>query len=246
MTPPLAPPSTAGSSRAPCGGALLALGKAGDLAPAAHLRGLVGSGSARAWQARRAGQRRGGGCREEPGLRGLELLDVVVVVCEKGAGGLDVARPRELELEAHALLVAAPAQLVHLRAQLLGALGGLRGLRDLALELGDASVALGERRLVVLVRLSDDVAAVICVACCCAAWSPRACGSPATCACVAAPSFPSPMRGPAFLLGRAKKMPASFPIRASSRLVTNRCMTKARTFKPILLFPWELILLFAV
>jgi hypothetical protein len=139
-----------------------------------------------------------------------------------------------------------PAQLVHLRAQLLGALGGLRGLRDLALELGDASVALGERRLVVLVRLSDDVAAVICVACCCAAWSPRACGSPATCACVAAPSFPSPMRGPAFLLGRAKKMPASFPIRASSRLVTNRCMTKARTFKPILLFPWELILLFAV
>lgn len=96
------------------------------------------------------------------------------MVCEKGAGGLDVARPRELELEAHALLVAAPAQLVHLRAQLLGALGGLRGLRDLALELGDASVALGERRLVVLVRLSDDVAAVICVACCCAAWSPRA------------------------------------------------------------------------
>lgn len=239
MTPPLAPPSTAGSSRAPCGGALLALGKAGDLAPAAHLRGLVGSGSARAWQARRVGRRRGGGCREEPGLRGLELLDVVVVVCEKGAGGLDVARPRELELEAHALLLAGAARPSPRTAS-------RRPRRSSRPPRSRSRARRCERRLVVLVRLSDDVAAVICVACCCAAWSPRACGSPATCACVAAPSFPSPMRGPAFLLGRAKKMPASFPIRASSRLVTNRCMTKARTFKPILLFPWELILLFAV
>lgn len=243
MTPPLAPPARRARPEPPAAARSSLSGR-----PAILRQRLicVDSSAPAAPALGRPVAPVGAGCREEPGLRGLELLDVVVVVCEKGAGGLDVARPRELELEAHTLLVAAPAQLVHLRAQLLGALGGLRGLRDLALELGDASVALGERRLVVLVRLSDDVAAVICVACCCAAWSPRACGSPATCACVAAPSFPSPMRGPAFLLGRAKKMPASFPIRASSRLVTNRCMTKARTFKPILLFPWELILLFAV
>lgn len=72
---------------------LLSLGKAGDLAPAAHLRGLVGPGGACARQARRARGRGGGRGREEPGFRGLELLCAVVVIGEEGAGGLDVAPP---------------------------------------------------------------------------------------------------------------------------------------------------------
>ena len=45
------------------------------------------------------------------------------------------------------------AQLVHLLAERLCALGDLRRLRDLALELGDPLVALLESRLVVLARL---------------------------------------------------------------------------------------------
>ena len=55
------------------------------------------------------------------------------------------------------LLVAPAAQLVHLLAQGLGALGGLRRLRDLALQLRDARVALDERRLVVRAGLSGAV-----------------------------------------------------------------------------------------
>ena len=94
---------------------------------------------------------------EQPRLGGLELLHVVVVVGEEGAGGLDVARPGEPQFEAHALLGALPAQLVHLGAQRLRALGALRRLRDLALELGDARVALRERGLVVLTRLGDSI-----------------------------------------------------------------------------------------
>lgn len=98
--------------------------------------------------------------REQPRFGSLQLLDVVVMVGEKRAGGLDVSHARELELEADALLVALPAQLVHFGAQFLGALGGLGRLRDLALELCDPRVALGERRFVVLVGPGDRVAAV--------------------------------------------------------------------------------------
>ncbi len=55
---------------------------AGDLAPAPHLRALVG-GRARVRQPRRARLRRGGSPRaEEPRLRRLELVDVVLVVGE--------------------------------------------------------------------------------------------------------------------------------------------------------------------
>lgn len=73
---------------------------------------------------------------------------VVVVVGKKGPRRLDVSRPGDLELEAHALLVSAPSQLVHLRAQLLRVLGGLGCLGNLALQRRDPLVALRERRLV--------------------------------------------------------------------------------------------------
>lgn len=94
---------------------------------------------------------------EEPRLRRLQLAYVVLVVGEQCPRRLDVARPRELQLEAHALFVALPAQLVRLGAKLLGALGGLRRLRDPALQLGNPGVALLERRLVVLARFGDAI-----------------------------------------------------------------------------------------
>lgn len=96
-------------------------------------------------------RRRGRSRAEQPRLGGLELLHVVVVG-EEGAGGLDVARAGELQLEPHALLVALAPELVHLGAQLLRALCGLRGLGDLALQLRDPRVALLQRRLVVRAR----------------------------------------------------------------------------------------------
>lgn len=97
----------------------------------------------------------GSPCAEEPRLRRLELVYVVVVVGEQCPRRLHVARPRDLKLEADALLVAPAAQLVHLLAERLRALGGLGSFGDLALELGDARVALLERRLVVRARLGD-------------------------------------------------------------------------------------------
>nr|WP_147556144.1 hypothetical protein [Olsenella timonensis] len=90
-----------------------------------------------------------------PALGGPELLHVVVVITEQRAGRLDVARARELQLEADTLLIAPAAQLVHLLAQGLRALGGLGRLRDLALELRDARVALLQSCLVVRARLGD-------------------------------------------------------------------------------------------
>ena len=78
------------------------------------------------------------------------------MVGKERAGGLHVARARELELEADALLVSLPAQLIHLGAQLLSAPSAVfAALCDLALELRDARVALGERRLVIRARLGD-------------------------------------------------------------------------------------------
>ena len=136
-----------------------------------------------------------GEAEKNQGPHGLELLDVVVVVGEKGAGRLDVARPRELELEPDALLVALAAELVHLLAQGLGALGGL------ALELGDARVALRERRLIVLACLGSAVvgpegrggiiAPLTCVGApsgSCVALSPTCCAS--SCKPSICPSFP--------------------------------------------------------
>ena len=74
---------------------------------------------------------RGGGSgsgAEQPRLRLLQLVDVVVVVGEKRLRRLDVPRAGHLELEPNALLLALAPKLVYL-----GALCGLGRLRDRSL-----------------------------------------------------------------------------------------------------------------
>lgn len=103
---------------------------------------------------------RGGGSgsgAEQPRLRLLQLVDVVVVVGEKRLRRLDVPRAGHLELEPNALLLALAPKLVYL-----GALCGLGRLRDLALERRDSLVALPERCLVVRAGLVGFVAGTVC------------------------------------------------------------------------------------
>ena len=137
----------------------LLLVQTGDLAPALEL-GLLASAGACVRQARgaRLGGR-GGALAEQPRFRRLQLLDVVAVVGKEGARRLDVADARELQREPYALLVALATELVHLGAQLLGGIGGLGRLRDLALEFGDLGVALLECGLVVAAGLGGGVIA---------------------------------------------------------------------------------------
>lgn len=132
---------------------------------------------------------RGGNPRvEESRLRSLELVYVVLVVGEQCPRCLDVARSRELELEADALLVAPAAQLVHLRAQLFRALGGLRSLLDLALERCDSLVTLPECCLVVLTRLGDAVVDLGVRAAACGRAPPSFTCADVPCVCCAASS----------------------------------------------------------
>lgn len=142
----------------------LLLVQPGDLAPAPHRRPLV-RGRAHIRQTRGT---RLGGCGgtlvEQPRLRRLQLLDVIVVVGKEGASRLDVADAGELQLEPDSLLVTLAAELFHLGTQFLGALGRFGRLSDLALELGDLGVALGEGRFVALARLLERVASfVVCL-----------------------------------------------------------------------------------
>lgn len=140
---------------------LVAVGESGDLAPA--LEGLaVVAGRARVGQSRRAGAASvaalGGVLAvglEQPRLCGLQLFHVVVVVAEKGAGRLHVARARELEPEADAVALGLGLDLGRLAAQFFCR---LRGLCDLRLKGGDLLVALGDGLLVVGARAAAGAA----------------------------------------------------------------------------------------
>lgn len=61
------------------------------------------------------------------------------------ATGAHHAASGQLQLERHLLLVALPAQLVHLGTQLLSRLARLRGPRNLALQRRDSRIPLGEQ-----------------------------------------------------------------------------------------------------
>lgn len=80
----------------------------------------------------------------------LELVHVVVVVCEQGACCLNVVHARELQLEVDAVGLALRLELGDLAAQLLGRLGVLGCLGNLRFQGGNLLVALGDLLLVVV------------------------------------------------------------------------------------------------